>query len=88
MKMTLDMKKMYLEEYRVDSATLFCDTWFRGSLEDYFHDLLLDPDSFVSSYFNRRVVTTLLADHTTGRRNGELRLWTLMGLEVLYCAFE
>jgi asparagine synthase (glutamine-hydrolysing) len=63
------------------------DTWFRGSLKDYVHDLLLGPDSFVSSYFNRKVVTNLLADHTNGRRNEELRLWTLMGLEIWYRAF-
>ena len=63
------------------------DTWFRGSLKDYVHDLLLGPDSFVSSYFNRRIVTNLLADHTKGRRNEELRLWTLMGLEIWHRAF-
>lgn len=63
------------------------DTWFRGSLKDYVHDLLLGPDSFVSSYFNRKVVANLLGDHTKGRRNEELRLWTLMGLEIWYRAF-
>lgn len=63
------------------------DTWFRGSLKDYVHDLLSGPDSFVSGYFNRKVVTTLLSDHTEGRRNEELRLWTLMGLEIWYRAF-
>ena len=63
------------------------DIWFRGSLKDYVHDLLLGPDSFVSSYFNRRVVAQLLSDHTNGRRNEELRLWTLMGLEIWYRAF-
>lgn len=63
------------------------DAWFRGSLKDYIHDLLLGSDSFVSSYFDRRVVTHLLHDHTRGRRNEELRLWTLMGLEIWHRAF-
>ena len=63
------------------------DNWFRGGLKDYVHDLLLGPDSFTSSYFNRKVVKNLLADHTNSRRNEELRLWTLMGLEIWYRAF-
>ncbi|MEO7099252.1 MAG: asparagine synthase (glutamine-hydrolyzing) [Luteolibacter sp.] len=63
------------------------DEWFRGGLKDYVHDLLLGPDSFVSSYFNRSVIERMLTDHTRGRRNEELRLWTLMGLEVWHRAF-
>ena len=27
------------------------------------HDLLLGPDSFVSSYFDRKVIEAMLADH-------------------------
>lgn len=63
------------------------DEWFRGGLKEYVHDLLLGSDSFVSGYFNRSVIERMLADHTRGRRNEELRLWTLMGLEVWHRAF-
>ena len=58
------------------------DEWFRGGLKDYVHDLLLGKDSFVSSYLDRRTIEGLLYDHMRGRRNEELRLWTLLGLEV------
>jgi asparagine synthase (glutamine-hydrolysing) len=58
------------------------DEWFRGGLREYMNDLLLGPDSFVSSYFDRRIITRLLEDHDKRRRNEEQRLWTLMGLEV------
>lgn len=58
------------------------DEWFRGGLKDYVHDLLLGRDSFVSRYLDKKVVAGLLADHMRGRRNEELRLWTLLGLEV------
>jgi len=58
------------------------DEWFRGGLKDYAHDLLLGRDSFVSRYLEKKVVAGLLADHMRGRRNEELRLWTLLGLEV------
>lgn len=63
------------------------DEWFRGGLKDYMHDLLLGKDSFVSSFLDRRVVQKLLTDHMNRRRNEELRLWTLMGLEVWHRAF-
>ena len=63
------------------------DEWFRGGLKDYVHDLLLGPDSFISSYFDRRVIESLLVNHARGRRNEELRIWTLMGLEVWHRAF-
>src|SRR5262249_2191299 len=56
--------------------------WFRGGLKDYAHDLLLGRGSFVAGYFARGELERLLADHMSGRRNEELRLWTLLGLEV------
>lgn len=63
------------------------DEWFRGGLKDYAHDLLLGRDSFVSRYLEKKVVAGLLADHMRGRRNEELRLWTLLGLEVWHRTF-
>jgi asparagine synthase (glutamine-hydrolysing) len=60
------------------------DEWFRGGLRDYVHDLLLAPDSFVSTYFDRKVVESLLAAHDRHRRDEQLRIWTLMGLEIWY----
>jgi len=63
------------------------DEWFRGGLKDYAHDLLLGRDSFVSSYLSRAAIDTMLQDHTRGRRNEELRLWTLLGLEVWHRTF-
>ncbi len=63
------------------------DEWFRGPSKDYTHDLLLGPDSFVSSYFDRGVIQAMLSDHLACRRNEEQRLWTLMGLEVWHRVF-
>ncbi|MBL8733090.1 MAG: asparagine synthase (glutamine-hydrolyzing) [Planctomycetes bacterium] len=60
------------------------DEWFRGGLRDYAHDLLLGGDSFVSRYLERAAIEALLQDHMRGRRNEELRLWTLLGLEVFH----
>ena len=58
------------------------DEWFRGELKEFMHDLLIGPDSFVSSYFDQRVIRNLLDDHLRRRRNEQHRLWTLLGLEV------
>ena len=63
------------------------DEWFRGGLKDYVHDLLLGRDAFVSRYLQRSVVEALLSDHMRGRRNEELRLWTLLGFEVWHRTF-
>jgi asparagine synthase (glutamine-hydrolysing) len=58
------------------------DEWFRVGLKDYMNDLLLGPDSFVSSYFDRKAVSSIITSHLKHRRNEERRLWTLLGLEV------
>lgn len=63
------------------------DEWFRGGLKDYAHELLLGRDSFVSSYLERAPIERMVQDHMRGRRNEELRLWTLLGFEVWHRAF-
>ena len=63
------------------------DEWFRSGLRDYMHDLLAGPDSFVGSYFDSRVIASMIASHASKRRNEEHRLWTLMGLEVWHRVF-
>jgi len=63
------------------------DEWFRSGLRDYTRDLLLGQASFVSTFFARAPVERLVSDHERGRRNEELRLWTLLGLEVWHRTF-
>ncbi|MGE3173852.1 MAG: asparagine synthase (glutamine-hydrolyzing) [Planctomycetota bacterium] len=58
------------------------DEWFRSGLRDFASDLLLGPDSFVRSFLRADRIERLLQDHRSGRRSEELRLWTLLGLEV------
>jgi asparagine synthase (glutamine-hydrolysing) len=61
--------------------------WFRSELREFAHDLLLGPDSFVCAYLDGRAVARLVDGHQRGRRNEELRLWTLLGLEVWHRTF-
>ncbi len=63
------------------------DAWFRGGLRELARDLLQSRDSFVATRMNRAAVGALLRDHESGRRNEEIRLWTLLGLEIWHRAF-
>ncbi len=56
--------------------------WFRGGLRELAWDRLLSPSSFVTSVFDRDAVARVLQRHEQGRADEEIRIWTLLGLEV------
>ncbi len=58
------------------------DTWFRGELQELARDLLRGPGSFVESLMDPAVVAAILEDHARGRRDEEIRIWTLLSLEM------
>ncbi len=58
------------------------DAWFRGGLRDMAFDLLTGPSSFVASTFDGRAVQQLLDDHFAADRDEQIRIWTLLSLEV------
>ena len=45
-------------------------------------ELLTSPSSFVGTMFDRAAVSKLLDDHSSGDRNEQPRIWTLLSLEV------
>ena len=63
------------------------DAWFREGLREMANDLLLGSDSFVGGLMDRDVIARLLATHDRGRRNEEIRIWTLLSLEVWHREF-
>jgi len=63
-------------------------TWFRGSMRDMAHDRLLAATSFVTEVFDRKAIEGLLDAHGSGRRNEDIRIWTLMCLEVWHEQFR
>ena len=63
------------------------DAWFREGLREMANDLLLGSSSFVGQTMDRGVVSRLLTDHERGRRNEEIRIWTLLSLEVWHREF-
>jgi asparagine synthase (glutamine-hydrolysing) len=62
--------------------------WFRASLRGMARDRLLDAGSFVSQVFDRRAVADLLASHDAGRRDEDIRIWTLLSLEIWHETFR
>jgi asparagine synthase (glutamine-hydrolysing) len=63
------------------------DEWFRGQLRDFARDTLLSGDSFAVEYLHPQAVRALLDRHESGRSNEELRIWTLLSLEVWHRTF-
>jgi maleylacetoacetate isomerase len=58
------------------------DAWFRGGRREMARDLLTGPSSFVADRLDRAAVQRLLAEHESGDRNEQPRIWTLLSLEV------
>jgi asparagine synthase (glutamine-hydrolysing) len=63
------------------------DSWFQGGLSEMANDLLCSPNSFVGGIFNAKLIGELLESHRSGRHNEEIRLWTLLSLEVWHRTF-
>jgi asparagine synthase (glutamine-hydrolysing) len=63
------------------------DSWFRTGLRSMAWDLLLSPGSFVTSAFDPVAVRKILDSHDRGRRNEDMRTWTLLSLEIWHDVF-
>lgn len=56
--------------------------WFRGGLRDLARDSLLASDSLACSAFPPARVRAILDAHDSGRSAEEMRIWTLLSLEI------
>lgn len=63
------------------------DAWFREDLRNLAGDMLLSRNSFVGGMLDRGAIGTILDDHFKNRRNEEMKIWTLLCLEVWYRVF-
>lgn len=63
------------------------DAWFRDGLETFAWDTLTSQGSFASTVFDGALVRQLLERHRSGRVNEEIRIWTLLCLEVWHDEF-
>jgi len=56
-------------------------SWFRGESIDYVNRLLRDPEARIFAYLDYRTVGRFLDEHTQGRHNHRLLIWSLTSLE-------
>lgn len=63
------------------------DEWFRGDMREYVWDHLLGANSFVGDYFSREIIEDTYSRHVSGK-NEELKIWTLLGLEIWHRTFQ
>jgi asparagine synthase (glutamine-hydrolysing) len=56
--------------------------WFRGELQSYARDLLLDPTTLDRGYLNESAVRSILDAHAAGRGDRSAQLWALLMLEA------
>ncbi|PIP88845.1 MAG: asparagine synthase (glutamine-hydrolyzing) [Bdellovibrionales bacterium CG12_big_fil_rev_8_21_14_0_65_38_15] len=55
-------------------------SWFRGESIDYVEKVLLDKNSKIYDYFDYKVVKKLLKEHSEGKVNRRLVIWSLINL--------
>jgi asparagine synthase (glutamine-hydrolysing) len=63
------------------------DAWFRDGLETFAWDTLTSQDSLVSRVMDKAAVRKLLERHRARQSNEEMRIWTLLCLEVWHQQF-
>jgi asparagine synthase (glutamine-hydrolysing) len=56
--------------------------WFRGPLRDFLRDHLTGKQFLDRNIVNPDFLRQLLDEHDSGRRNNDIRLWTLLMLEL------
>lgn len=57
-------------------------SWFRGESIDFVNDLLRNRHARIFQFLNPAYVTSRLEDHTTGKHNHRLFIWSLLSFEL------
>lgn len=58
------------------------EEWFRSSLSEYLHDLIVAPGACVHEYMSTEVVTSLFEEHRLNKQNHEKILWSMLNMEI------
>ncbi|HKP37811.1 MAG TPA: asparagine synthase (glutamine-hydrolyzing) [Pyrinomonadaceae bacterium] len=56
-------------------------SWFRGESIQYINQLLRDPKAMINEFITREYVDGILSEHTSGRVNHRLLIWSLLSFE-------
>lgn len=63
------------------------DSWYRGPTMDYIREILLDRRTLARGYFRPDYVQRIVRDHTLGRVNHRLVIWSLLSFEWWHRVF-
>jgi len=58
-------------------------SWFKGESMQFVRDKLLDTSSEINSLFDERTISAIVNEHTTGKRNRRLVIWSLLNVQEL-----
>ena len=64
------------------------ESWYRGPTMDYVGRMLLDPRSLGRGIVRPEYVRRLVNEHTSGRRNHRLAIWSLLNIEWWHRLFR
>lgn len=63
-------------------------TWFRGDSINFVNQLFMDDGARIYEYLRPETVRALIEDHTSGRQNRRLFIWSLLMLETWLRVFK
>ena len=63
-------------------------SWFRGESVEYVNRLLREPKAAIYEYLNPTYVTGVLDEHSSGKVNRRLLIWSLLSFEWWLRAFQ
>lgn len=61
--------------------------WLRNELNGFAYQTILNDSDGIKQFFNLNYVKQLLDEHTSGRKNHALRIWSLIVFEMWYRRF-
>jgi asparagine synthase (glutamine-hydrolysing) len=78
------MKRLIPDEIRNRNKQGFSApdaSWFRGESIDYINQLLRDPKAQIREFFNPTYIDQTISEHTSGKVNHRLLIWSLLSFE-------
>jgi len=83
--------KRFLPEYVFNKPKQGFDIpkkhWFKSELRDFAFDVLLAQKAKQRGYFNSKIIETILNDHSAGKKDYSVWIWTLLNFELWHQLF-
>jgi asparagine synthase (glutamine-hydrolysing) len=63
-------------------------SWFKGESLKFVEGVIGNPKARIYEFLDRETVTVLVKEHTSGKHNRRLFLWSLLNLETWLATFS